>query len=65
MVPVQDAAARKTATRKAAARGGLDFSAQLVAICNEYEMVAVDWCERCGSRYDRLRHPTAAIAQLV
>jgi len=34
-VPVQDAAARETAARKAAARGGLDFSAQLVAICND------------------------------
>ena len=31
----------------------------------KYETVAVDRCERCGSRYDRLRHPTAAIAQLV
>ena len=34
-MPVQDAAARETAARKAAARGGLDFSAQLVAICND------------------------------
>ena len=31
----------------------------------KYETVAVDRCERCGSRYDRLRHPTAAIAHLV
>ena len=32
---------------------------------HKYETVAVDRCERCGSRYDRRRHPTAAIAHLV
>ncbi|WP_147681442.1 TOMM precursor leader peptide-binding protein [Actinomyces ruminicola] len=32
---------------------------------HKYETVAVDRCERCGSRYDRFRHPTGAIAGLV
>lgn len=32
---------------------------------HKYETVAVDRCERCGSRYGQDRHPTAAIASLL